>query len=135
MFWLSHHHADELYRCWRIGNVPVCARCLGTYPTLFAIFFAQFVLHAPLSHPLDLPLALALTIPALADWAYGRFRPHAFTNAWRTLTGVALGLALGRTLFIHVQKPLPLALVAQAALVTVVAGPVILATYSRRRRG
>ena len=133
MFWLSHHHADELNRCYRIGGVHVCARCLGTYPVLFAAFFAQFALRAPLFHPLDLPVTLALTIPALADWAYGRFKPASGNNLVRTLTGIALGLALGRTLFVHVQKPLPPALLAQAALVTVVAGPVILATYRRRR--
>jgi hypothetical protein len=102
---------------------------------LFAAFFAQLALRAPLSTPWDLPVALALTLPALADWAYGRFRPHSGTNGWRTLTGVALGLALGRTLFVHVQRPLPPALLAQLGLVTVVAGPVILATWRRRRGG
>ncbi len=134
-FWLSHHHDDELNRCYRLGGVYVCARCLGTYPVLFAAMAAQFALKAPLSHPLDVPLVLALTLPALADWAYGRFRPQSGTNLIRTLTGIALGLALGRTLFVHVQKPLPPALLAQAALVTAVAGPVILATYRRRRGG
>lgn len=135
MFWLSHHHADEHNRCYRLGGVHVCARCLGTYPTLFAVFFAQFALRAPLAHPLDLPLSVALVIPALADWAVGRFRPQGGHNLVRTLTGIALGLGLGRTLFIHVQKPLPPALLAQLALVTVVAGPVILATYRRQRGG
>ena len=133
MFWLSHHHEDELNRCYRIGGVHVCARCLGTYPVLFAAFFLQFALKAPLTHPLELPLTLALTVPALADWACGRFKPRSGSNLVRTLTGIALGLALGRTLFVHVQRPLPPALLAQAALVTAVAGPVILATYRRRR--
>lgn len=133
MFWLSHHHSDELNRCYRFGTVHVCARCLGTYPVLFAAFFLQFAMRAPLTHALDLPLTLALTVPALADWAYGRFRPQSGSNLVRTLTGIALGLALGRTLFVHVQRPLPPALLAQAALVTAVAGPVILATYRRRR--
>src|SRR5437764_525046 len=121
MIWLSHHRADELDRCWRIGGQDICARCLGTYPVLFAVFAAQLAVHAPLSAVLDVPLALALTVPALGDWAYGRFRPHALSNAWRTLTGALLGLALGRTLFIHVQKPLPAALLAQLVLVTVIA--------------
>lgn len=133
MFWLSHHHEDELNRCYRLGRVHVCARCLGTYPVLFAAFFLQLALKAPLEHPLELPLTLALTVPAVADWAYGRFRPERGSNLVRTLTGVALGLALGRTLFVHVQRPFPPALLAQAALVTAVAGPVILATYRRRR--
>lgn len=135
MFWLSHHHDDELNRCYRFGAIHVCARCLGTYPVLVAAFFVQFALHAPLSHEWDLPVALLLTLPALVDWALGRFKPQGGTNLVRTVTGIALGLALGRTLFVHVQRPLPPALLAQAGLVTLVAGPVILATYRRRRGG
>lgn len=131
MFWLSHHPAEELDRAWKIGGVHVCARCLGTYPILFAAIAAQFKLGAPLTHPLDIPLALGFLAPALLDWAYGRFRPHAFNNSWRTFTGVLLGLALGRTLFIHLQRPLPLPLLLQMGLVTGVATPVILATYRR----
>ena len=68
-------------------------------------------------------MVLALTLPALVDWAVGRFRPAAGSNAVRTLTGVLLGLALGRSLYMHVQRPLPPVLLAQAALVTAVARP------------
>ena len=49
----------------------------------------------------------SVRIAALFDWAYGRFRPHAASNLWRTVTGVLLGMALGRTLYVHLQKPLP----------------------------
>ena len=131
MFWLSHHHDDELDRCFKFGPVHVCARCLGTYPILFGVIALQFALHAPLSHALDVPIALGLLAPALADWAWGRFHPHAFSNPWRLFTGVLLGVALGRTLFIHLQRPLPLSLLLQMGLVTGVATPVILATYRR----
>lgn len=134
MFWLSHHHEDELNRCWNFGGVHVCARCLGTYPVLFAAIALQFVFHAPLAHPLDVPIALGLLAPALFDWAWGRFHPDRFNNLWRTATGVLLGLALARTLFIHLQRPLPLALLLQLGLVTGVATPVILATYRRSLR-
>ncbi len=132
-FWLSHHFDDELDRCYRFGRFHVCARCLGTYPVLVAAFAAQLALKAPLSHPLDLPVGLGLVVPAVLDWALGRFHPHRFTNPWRTFTGALLGLGLGRSLFIHVQRPLPAILLGQAALVTVVALPVILATYRRSR--
>ena len=134
MFWLSHHHDDELDRTFNFGGVRVCARCLGTYPVLFAAIALQFKLRAPLDHPFDIPLSLGLVVPALADWAYGRFRPHAFSNAWRCVTGVLLGLGLGRTLFIHLQRPLPLPLLLQLGLVIGVATPVILATYRRLSR-
>jgi uncharacterized membrane protein len=131
MFWLSHHYDDELDRCWRIGPLHVCARCLGTYPTLFAVFALQ------LKHPLDLPLpiVLALTLPATADWAYGRFRPHSGSNLWRTLTGILLGVALSQTLFLHIARHQPVPMLVQLGLVTAVAGPVILASYRRRRGG
>ena len=131
MFWLSHHHADELDRCWKIGGVHVCARCLGTYPVLFLAMALQFSVKAPLEHPLDLPVTVALFAPALFDWAYGRFFPHRFSNLWRTGTGILLGLSLSRSLYVHVQRPLPPTLLVQLALVISVATPVILKTYRR----
>ena len=132
MFWLSHHYDDELDRCYRIGGIHVCARCLGTYPVLFIFFALQMKKLVP---DLSLPIVLALTLPATFDWAYGRFRPHAFSNLWRTFTGALLGVALGRTLFLHIARHEPVPLFIQLGLVTAVAGPVILATYLRRRRG
>lgn len=135
MFWLSHHPPDEHNRTYVLGGVRVCARCLGTYPVMLATLVGLFVLRAPREWPWDVPVVLGLTLPALVDWAVGRFRPAAGSNAVRTLTGVLLGLALGRSLQVHVQRPLPAVLLAQAALVTVVALPVILATYRRPRPG
>ncbi|MFB1481535.1 DUF2085 domain-containing protein [Corallococcus sp. RDP092CA] len=133
MFWLSHHHADEYNRTYVLAGVRVCARCLGTYPVLAAVFAGLFALKAPLAWEWDVPVVLALTLPALVDWAVGRFRPASGSNPVRTLTGVLLGVALGRSLYVHVQRPLPAVLLAQALLVTGVAVPVILATYRRPR--
>ena len=135
MFWLSHHPPEELDRCYRFGSFHVCARCLGTYPVMFAAIAAQLALHCPLEHPLDVPLSVALVLPATLDWAFGRSQPHRFSNAWRTATGLLLGLGLARSLFIHLQRPLPLALLAQGFVVTGIALPVILASYWRKRRG
>lgn len=128
MFWLSHHHEDEYNRTYLLGGVRVCARCLGTYPVLLAVLVGLFKVRAPLAWRWDVPVVLALTLPALVDWAVGRFRPARGSNAVRTLTGVLLGVALGRSLFIHLQRPLPAVLVWQAALVAVVALPVLLVT-------
>jgi hypothetical protein len=93
----------------------------------------QFALHSPLASQADPLLAVGLLAPALADWAVGQFRPRSGSNPWRTLTGALLGISLARTLFVHLQRPFPLWLLVQAALVTAVALPVILATYRRRR--
>ncbi len=134
MFWLSHHPPEELDRCYRLGRFHVCARCLGTYPVMFGVIAAQLALRAPLAHPLDVPVCVVLTLPATLDWAWGRFQPHRFSNSWRTLTGLFLGLALGRSLFIHLQQPMPPVLLAQAIVVTGIALPVILTSYRRKRR-
>jgi uncharacterized membrane protein len=135
MFWLSHHHPEELDRCYRIGRLYVCARCLGTYPVLFATVALQLVFRAPLAHPWDLPVGLALIAPATGDWAFGRFHPHRFSNLWRTATGALLGLGLGRSLFIHLHQPFPVLLGVQLLGVTAVVVPVILATSRRHGRG
>lgn len=135
MFWLSHHHEEEYNRTYLLGGVRVCARCLGTYPVLLAMLVVLFKVRAPLSWEWDVPVVLGLTLPALVDWAVGRFRPAGGSNAVRTLTGVLLGAALGRSLFVHFQKPLPQVLVWQAALVAVIALPVLLMTYNGRKDG
>ncbi|MCE9672746.1 DUF2085 domain-containing protein [Myxococcus stipitatus] len=135
MFWLSHHHPDEYNRTYLFGGLRVCARCLGTYPVMLAALVALFVARAPLRWRWDVPAVLLLTLPALVDWAVGRFRPASGSNAVRSVTGVLLGLALGRSLHVHLQRPLPEVLLAQAGLVTAVAVPVILATYRKPRPG
>jgi len=130
--WLSHHRGDELHRTYEIGRARVCARCLGTYPVMFALIAVQLVRRAPLESRWDAALAM-LFLPALADWALGRFLPRAGSNLWRTATGALLGIALGRTLFVHLERPFPFWLLVQAAGVTAVAVPVILLTYRKRQ--
>jgi uncharacterized membrane protein len=132
VFWLSHHPPEELHRACRLGGVHVCARCLGVYPVLLAGLLAQFALRTPLWHRWDVGLVVLLTLPALLDWAYGRFRTHAFGNLWRLSTGVLLGVALSRSLYVHLQRPLPAPLLVQGALVTAVVLAVILAICARR---
>lgn len=131
-FWLAHHTADELDRTYRLGRVHVCARCLGTYPTMFLVIAVQISQRAPLEWKWDGPWAVGLLMPGLVDWAIGRFRPHAGSNAWRTLSGMGIGLALGRTLYVHMVSPFPLWLGVQAAVVAVVAVPVLALSYRQR---
>jgi uncharacterized membrane protein len=130
-FWLSHHRPPEWDRTYEVGGVRLCARCLGTYPVLATFLAAQLAAHAPLTWKLDTWWAIGLLVPALADWVVGRFRKEWGNNLIRTGTGLLLGLALGRSLFIHLQHPFPLPLLLQGALVTAVAVPVILATRRR----
>ncbi len=132
MFLLSHHHPDEYNRCYRLGPVRVCARCLGTYPVMFLFIAVQAVRRAPLDFAGQTLVVLAFTAPALFDWAYGQFHPQAGTNLRRSATGVLLGLALGRSLYVHLVTPLPLVLLVQLGVVAVIALPVILVSYRRR---
>jgi uncharacterized membrane protein len=131
MLWLSHHRAAEAHRTYLLGGVRVCARCLGTYPVLACVLALLFLVRAPLSWRWDVPAVLGLTLPALVDWSRGRLRPGGGSNAVRTLTGVLLGAALGRSLYVHLQRPLPAVLLAQGALVTAVALPVIVVALRR----
>jgi uncharacterized membrane protein len=126
MFLLSHHYEEDFHRTYRVGRLRICARCVGTYPTVIAGIGFQFWVGAPLHSSWDGLLAIGLLLPALVDWAYGQFRTFAGTNLWRTVSGALLGVALGRTLYVHFQEPLPPWLLAQGALVTAIAVPVIL---------
>jgi len=84
---------------------------------------AQFVFRA---HPGEMAvepwIVLGLSVPAMVDWMLGQWWPHAFSNAWRSFTGGLLGLALGRTLYIHMREPFPMGLRWQllASLIVVV---------------
>jgi uncharacterized membrane protein len=131
VFWLSHHRPEEYNRTYVLGGLRVCARCLGTYPVLMAVMVGLIAVRAPVAWRWDVPVVLGLTLPALVDWAVGRFRPAGGSNAVRTLTGVLLGVALGRSLSVHVQKPLPPVLLWQGALVLAVALPVLLLTWRK----
>jgi uncharacterized membrane protein len=131
-FWLSHHPPEQYDHTYRFGSVHVCARCLGVYPMLALGLTLQLAARAPLAWKGDVVGVLALTAPALIDWALGRLRLTRGSNAVRTATGVLLGLALARSLYIHFQRPFPEVLLAQAVSVTAVVIPVIFLAYLRR---
>jgi len=132
-FWLSHHPPSEWARTVRVGPYRVCARCLGTYPVLGLAFCAQVALQAPPERPGEWRVGLGLLLPALADWCVGRLNPASGHNAGRVLTGMLLGLGLGRALYLHVAiRPFPAVLLWQLGVSLAVAVPVWL--YAARRR-
>jgi uncharacterized membrane protein len=132
-FWLSHHPSAELDRCYRVGRRHVCARCLGTYPTLLVAMAVQLTERASVEWALDVPVCVALILPATLDWAFGRFFPQRGSNGWRTFTGGLLGVGLGRSVFIHVQRPMPIALLAQGGVVLVIGLFVFWVSYRQHR--
>ena len=134
MFWLSHHPPHEYNRTYVLFGVRVCARCLGTYPTLFLLLGVQIAHRTPLDWPGQVPAVLVLTLPALLDWAWGRFRPQAGVNALRTASGVLLGAALARSLYVHLRRPLPPVLLWQLGMVLAIALPTLFLASRQQRR-
>ncbi len=95
---------------------------------LLAGFVAQLLLHGRHSalltpRPWEFYVFVGLSTPAVLDWARGRIDPDAGTNRLRIATGVFLGLALARALYLNARAPLTppgvwmLVYVALAALV------------------
>ncbi len=104
-FWIAHHPKAQRCRCVRLCGLDVCARCLGLYPLLFALIAAEMAVQAPGPLPREPWLIAALTVPALFDWARGRFDPHSGSNALRIATGLFLACALSRTIWFHMRQP------------------------------
>lgn len=133
-FILSHHPPEAYNRCLSVAGLHLCARCTGVYPVLFGLLAVQLALRAPLTHPWDTWIAWVLPIPAVFDWARGRFNPASGTNLVRLVTGVMLGVALGRTLYLHLRQPLhPLAMKQLFAIAVVAAVVELLARPYRLR--
>ncbi|MCL2012132.1 MAG: DUF2085 domain-containing protein [Cystobacterineae bacterium] len=111
LFLFSHHREAELHRCYAVKGKYFCARCTGLYPVLALALMVQFVFYVSHEEMLvERYVVLGLSLPAIVDWMWGQFWPHAFTNGWRTWTGGLMGLALGRTLYIHMKEPFPMGL-------------------------
>ncbi|MGI5863306.1 MAG: DUF2085 domain-containing protein [Myxococcales bacterium] len=132
-FLISHHAAENHHRCVPIGKWMVCARCLGLYPLLFALIGAQTALRAPTILPGDAFVALVLPLPALLDWARGRFNSRTGSNALRIATGLLLGVGLARTLYLHMREPFHRLAVLQLGLLLLAAAGVELAARLRPR--
>ena len=84
---LSHHEPHEYYRCIRIKQTWICARCLGVYLGIFSTIIA--LLATSLSTK---PWLVALLpAPALIDWSVSHFHISHSTNTIHIITGGLLG--------------------------------------------
>ena len=134
-FWLAHHYPEDYRRCYPIGSVRICARCAGLYPALLAGLALQIGLGATTRWPREEWIVLALTLPAVADWAIGRFDPASGTNLIRSATGILLGVALSRTIYLNMVHPANWLSVTHFAGLAVIAGIVeVLARPHRLRK-
>jgi uncharacterized membrane protein len=103
-FLLAHHYPEEYDRCYRVGRVHVCARCAGLYPALFATL--GLALRGQLATVrAEWAVLYLLPLPALFSWARRRLTGAPGSNPVATLTGVLLGIALGRGLFLYLRDP------------------------------
>ncbi|MBK8480889.1 MAG: DUF2085 domain-containing protein [Proteobacteria bacterium] len=134
---LTHASDASVARCLHLPvgpwRVAVCARCAALYSALLLIVALQLALRARLGpQPLpDAALALGGAAPALLDWGSARLGGRSGRGR-RLWTGGLLGLALGRTLFLHWRDPPGELLAIQLALL--LTGGATVERLRRRRR-
>ncbi|NMB73583.1 MAG: DUF2085 domain-containing protein [Myxococcales bacterium] len=136
-FWLAHHGPGELERCYRFfaGRRPVwiCARCLGVYPALLATLGLLLAVEIQ-PGVFDMVWLFVLPIPAVVDWGAARLGWSAGTNARRTITGVLLGISLGRTAELNMRDPMQAMVVWQLAILLGVVVAVEIGAFWKRKR-
>jgi len=102
-FTLSHHYSHQYNRCYKIGKLHFCARCLGLYPVLIFFIFLQF--YIDISPFWEKILIFIFPIPALLDWSISFIIRNVGLNFIRTFTGFLLGLSIGRLIWLHIVNP------------------------------
>ncbi len=138
---LAHHRRNQAHRCVHVPlplgqrRLALCARCLGLYPTLAAALALQAALGIGGLGAADLYLVLGLSAPGLLDWGAGVVEPASGSNARRVITGILLGGALGRSLWLHFSDPRHEVLWVQILLVIFTTFAVLLVKRIRPEEG
>lgn len=106
---LAHHHRAHRSRCVTLplgsARLALCARCLGLYPTMAITLALQAALGLGSAPSLDWWLVLGATAPGLLDWGSGLLEPASGTNRRRIISGILLGVALGRSVWLYLRDP------------------------------
>jgi uncharacterized membrane protein len=106
---LAHHRPEAAERCVHLPLGPVrialCARCIGLYPALAVVLVAQGAARLGRAGAVDWWLCLSGLPPALLDWGLSVLGRARGTNAMRALTGVVLGVSLGRGFWLYFRDP------------------------------
>jgi len=106
---LAHHRPSDVDRCLllRCGarRVALCARCIGLYPVLGVTLALQLVRGIGPLGGWDWAVALGGVVPMVVDWGAGRLGAYRGSNPLRILTGAFGGIALGRSLYLHLRDP------------------------------
>lgn len=119
---LAHSYRGDVSRCVKLPvargkSVAICARCLGLYPTLFAMIAVQIGVEPRPSEVLDWWITIAGVCPALVDWGLSRLSIWSGSNLSRTITGMLAGGALSRSLYLYFREPVNEVLGVQLMLV------------------
>jgi len=122
---LAHHPPGQANRCVLLPvagrHVALCARCLGFYPLLLVTLTAQALLDPPRLGALDWWVVLGGAFPGLLDWGAGVLDPRGGSNRRRVGTGMVIGVAAGRAIWLQWNDPLAEPFWVLAALVLAVA--------------
>ena len=101
---LSHHRKGDEGRCLKVRGLLVCSRCAGLYPAA-ALTLLTHAAGLRLSPLQDALVLYALPAPALIDWGATFIDGRPGTNTSRLLSGVLLGVSVGRLVFINATTP------------------------------
>ena len=106
---LAHHRRDQAHRCVLLSlgraRLALCARCLGLYPVMAGALVLQAVLRPASMGQLDWWFVLGASAPGLLDWGAGVVDPASGNNPRRLISGILLGAALGRSLWLYFGDP------------------------------
>lgn len=106
---LAHHRRDQAHRCVQLPlqgrRLALCARCLGLYPAMAVTLALQAALGIGRAPLWDWWLVLGGTAPGLLDWGAGIIDPASGSNLRRLFSGILLGAALGRSLWLYFADP------------------------------
>lgn len=106
---LAHHRRDQANRCVHLPlgrtRLALCARCLGLYPIMAGALVLQAVLRPASMGRLDWWFVLGATAPGVLDWGAGVVDPASGSNPRRVISGILLGAALGRSLWLYFGDP------------------------------
>ena len=95
--WLTHHHEEQLDRCWRAGNTLVCRRCTLLWPLAFAVMVAaSFGSWWPGSA--DSWLLVVLPLPGVIEFALEHFGVVRYSRTRQLLLTVLVAIGVGRLL-------------------------------------
>ena len=117
---LSHHEPKEYYRCYKLGKVRICARCVGIYAGLAT----GFLLHTHFVNAWLLPAVLPAF--SITDWVLTRLTGCRGMNLVRSATGFLLGFAFIIGIFMLSRYP---------ALLLAAAGYGLIALFVIRKAG